>query len=60
MNRHTDWLTHRPRDGHKKEKRNLKNQNFVNVSPPDAEYLYYSLDVEGVSLKCWLLPPSAR
>ena len=44
----------------KKKKRNLKNQHFVNVSAPDTEYLYYSLDVEGVSLKWSLLPPSTR
>ena len=28
----------------------------VNAGPPDVEYLYYPLDVEGVTLKGSLLP----
>ena len=28
--------------------------------PPDTEYLYYPLDVEGVTLKGSLLPTSIR
>ena len=28
----------------------------VNAGPPDAEYLYYPPDVEGVTLKGSLLP----
>ena len=30
--------------------------SVVNVGPPDTEYLYYPLEVEGVTLKGSLLP----
>ena len=46
-------------DRHKKEE-NLKNPTLVNAGPPDTEYLYYPLDVEGVTLKGSLLPASTR
>ena len=37
--------------------KNLKaNTVVVNAGPPDTEYLYYPLDVEGVTLKGSLLP----
>ena len=55
MYRQTDRQT----DGNKIEK-NLKNNTVVNAGPPDTEYLYYILDVEGVTLKGLLLPASAR
>ena len=48
------------RNRHKNEK-NLKNLTlFVSAGPPDTEYLYYPLDVEGVILKGSLLPASTR
>ena len=54
---HTDAqvekLTYRKTDGHKKVKINTA---VVNASPPDREYLYHPLDVEGVTLKGLLLP----
>ena len=31
-----------------------------NAGPPDTEYLYYPLDVEGVTLKGSLLPAHIR
>ena len=55
MYRQTDRQT----DGHKIEKI-LKNQHVVNAGPPDTEYLYYTLGVEGVTLKGSLLPASTR
>ena len=55
MDRHTDWLTHRQTDGCKKETKS-KNTNTVNAGPPDTEYLYYPLDVGGVTLKSSCLP----
>ena len=58
MHRHSDWLTHRQTDGHKKKKR--KKTNTVNAGPPDTEYLCYPLDVGGVTLKGSLLPATAR
>ena len=36
--------------------KNLKTNAVVNAGPSDTEYLYYPLDVEGVSLKGSLLP----
>ena len=47
-------------DGHKKEKNLKKTDTVVNAGPPDAEYLYYPLDVEDVTLKGSLLPASTR
>ena len=34
--------------------------NVVSAGPLDAEYLYYPLDVEGITLKGSLLPASTR
>ena len=45
---------------HKKEKKSKKSNTAVNAGPPDTEYLYYPLDVEGVTLKDSLLPASTR
>ena len=61
MHRHTDWLAHKQTDGHKKERKS-KNINtiVVNAGPPDTEYLYYPLDVGGVTRKGSLLPATAR
>ena len=41
-----------------KKSKNLKKPTLsvVNAGPPDTEYLYYPLDVEGVTLKGSLLP----
>ena len=33
---------------------------IVNAGPPDTEYLYYPLDMEGVTLKGSLLTASTR
>ena len=38
----------------------LMNTTVVNAGPPDTEYLYYPLDVEGVTLKSSLLPAHIR
>ena len=45
-----------------KKSKNLKKptMSVVNAGPPDAEYLYYPLDVEGVTLKLSLLPAHVR
>ena len=45
-----------------KKSKNLKKQTFsaVSADPPDTEYLYYPLDVEGVTLKGSLLPAHIR
>ena len=44
-----------------KKKENLKQKNTaVNAAPPDTEYLYYPLDVEGITLKGSLLPAIRR
>ena len=45
--------------GTKKEKKSKTNTD-VNAGPPDTAYLYYPLDVEGVTLKGSLLPASLR
>ena len=47
-------------DRHKKEKNLKKSNTVVNAGPPDTKYLYYPLDVEGVTLKGSLLPASTR
>ena len=44
--------------GTKKKKR--KKTKTVNAGPPDTDYLYYPLDVGGVTLKASLLPTTAR
>ena len=51
--------TDRQTDGNKIEK-NLKTNTVVNAGPPDTEYVYYILDVEGVTIKGLLLPASTR
>ena len=45
-----------------KKSKDLKKPTLsvVNAGPPDTEYLYYPLDVEGVTLKGSLLPAHAR
>ena len=45
-------------NGHKKTPKNTN--TVVNAGPQDTEYLYYPLDVEGVTLKGSLLPASIR
>ena len=64
------WIANRPTDTqtdwHKGKqmntKKNLKRPTLpvVNARPPDTEYLYYPLDVEGVTLKGSLLPACRR
>ena len=34
--------------------------SVINASSPDTEYLYYALNVEGVTQKCSLLPAYIR
>ena len=41
-----------------KRKKSKNTNTVVNAGPPDTEYLYYPLDVEGVTLKSSLLPAS--
>ena len=41
-------------------KKSKKTNTVVNTDPPCTEYLYYPIDVEGVTLKRSLLPASAR
>ena len=43
-----------------KRKKSKNTNTVVNAGPPDTEYLYYPLDVEGVTLKSSLLPASTR
>ena len=44
-----------------KKKENLKNTNtVVNAGHPDTEYLYYPLDVDGVTQRGSLLPANTR
>ena len=44
-----------------KKSKNLKKAlPVVNAGPPDTEYLYYPLHVEGVTLKGSLLPADTR
>ena len=43
-----------------KRKKTKKSNNVVSAGPLDAEYLYYPLDVEGITLKGSLLPASTR
>ena len=43
-----------------KKEKNLKTNTDANAGPPDTVYLYYPLDVEGVTLKGSLLPASLR
>ena len=44
------------RDTEKGKKSNI----VVNADPPDTAYLYYPLDVEGVTLKGSLLPGNTK
>ena len=60
MHRHTNWVTHRQTDGHKKERKPKTATLLPNAGPPDTDYLYYPLDVEGVTLKGSLLPANTR
>ena len=43
-----------------KQKKSLKTNTDVNAGPPDTEYLYYPLNVEGVTRKGSLLPAHIR
>ena len=43
-----------------KQKKSLKTNAVVNAGPPDTEYLYYPLNVEGVTQKGSLLPAHIR
>ena len=43
-----------------KQKKSLKTNTDVNAGPPDTEYLYYPLNVEGVTQKGSLLPAHIR
>ena len=43
-----------------KHKKYLKANTVVNAGPPDTEYLYYPLNVEGVTQKDALLPAHIR
>ena len=43
-----------------KQKKPLKTNTDVNAGPPDTEYLYYPLNVEGVTRKGSLLPAHIR
>ena len=42
------------------QKKSLKTNTVVNASPPDTEYLYYPLNVEGITQKGSLLPAHIR
>ena len=50
----------RQTNGHKKGKKSKNTNTVVNAGPPDTEYLYYPLDVEGVTLKGSLLPAGTK
>ena len=43
-----------------KQKKSLKTNTVFNAGPPDTEYLYYPLNVEGVTQKGSLLPAHIR
>ena len=43
-----------------KRKKSKNTNTVVNAGPPDTEYLYYPLDVEGATLKGSLLLASKR
>ena len=43
-----------------KQKTSLKTNTVVNVGLPDIEYLYYPLNIEGVTQKGSLLPAHIR
>ena len=43
-----------------KQKNSLKTNIVVNAVPPDTEYLYYPLNVEGVTQKSSLFPAHIR
>ena len=43
-----------------KRKKSKNTNTVVNAGPPDTEYLYYPLDVEGDTLKDSLLLASKR
>ena len=61
VNRCTDPQTDtRQTDRHKIEKKIKKNNTPVNAGPQDTEYLYYPIDVEGVTLTGSLLPASIQ
>ena len=53
MKKLTEMKTNRWTQKHKKY---LKTNTVVNAGPPDTEYLYYPLNVEGVTQKGSLLP----
>ena len=43
-----------------KQKKSLKTNTVLNAGPPDTEYLYYPLNVEGITQKGSLLPAHIR
>ena len=42
------------------QKKSLKTNTVLNAGPPDTEYLYYPLNVEGITQKGSLLPAHIR
>ena len=52
----TERLTYRQADGNKKVKILKTNTAVVDAGPPDTEYLYCPLDIDGITLKGTLLP----
>ena len=56
-----NWLTWRHTDGLKNKEKNVKNQHcLLSMWFPQKEYLYYPLNVEGVTQKGSLLPAHIR
>ena len=52
-----NWLTWRHADVHKNKEKKIKNQHcLLSMLAPQIEYLYYPLNVEGVTQKSSLLP----
>ena len=58
VNRRTDMT--QTKRWTQKGKKSKKTNTVVNAASSDTEYLYYPLDVEGVTLKVSLLPASTR
>ena len=56
----TDWYEDKQLDT--KTRKNLKKPTLpvMNAGPPDTEYLYYPLNVEGITQKGSLLPAYIR
>ena len=58
--RYTDWLTDKQTYEQKSKNMKKPTMSVVNAGSSDTEYLYYPLDVEGVTLKGSLLPAHIR